>query len=312
MTYSARFDACLAEVLKWEGGWANDAYDPGGPTNKGITLGVYAGWVGAGDAGLRDDYMREELTKELRAIDDATVAAIYHKNYWLAVRGDELPPGIDLAVFDFAVNSGPPRAIRHLQKVLGVGIDGHIGPRTLEAARAADPARVIPQLMDSRRTFLRQIKHFWRFGTGWLRRVDGVQGNAMASIPTSIFGASDSPAGSRTLAPRTTPPVSPPPLPGAWETTAMPASAKASDNEAATMSGSPTGRAAEVAGGVSGAQTGVEIASAAARARGADGAFDVIAFVLALAQSPTFWLAAGGIATAAYLWLRERRRMAVL
>lgn len=105
MTYSPRFHACLAELLRWEGGWSNDPFDPGGATKKGITIGVYASFVGARDAGLRDEWAREQLIAELRTIDDATVAEIYHRNYWQLVRGDDLPPGVDLAVFDFGVTA---------------------------------------------------------------------------------------------------------------------------------------------------------------------------------------------------------------
>jgi len=303
MTYSPRFHACLAEVLKWEGGWSNDPFDPGGATNKGITIGVYAAYVGAGDAGLRDDWAREELLQELRSIDDATVAAIYHKNYWQLVRGDDLPVGIDLAVFDFAVNSGPGRAIKHLQKVLGVGIDGHIGPRTLDAARAADPAAVIPQLMDSRRTFLRQIKHFWRFGKGWLRRVDGVQGSALASVTLTA----DARARSRAIAAWSTSAQPPLPDPDAQSAT----QARATRNERGGMAQSSTARASELGGGLGAGGVGIEVAKAASRAR-VPGGFDAVEFLLALAQSPAFWLSAGIIASAAYVWLERRRNALTL
>ena len=45
-----------------------------------------------------------------------------------------MPPGLDLAVFDLAVHSGPLRAVRLLQAVLGVEADGIVGPVTLGAA----------------------------------------------------------------------------------------------------------------------------------------------------------------------------------
>jgi lysozyme family protein len=317
MTYTARFRACLAEVLRWEGGWSNDPFDTGGPTNKGITLGVYAGYIGAlgvaistdsrGRITVIDRWAYERLIEELRTIPDATVAAIYHKNYWQAVRGDELPVGVDLAVFDFAVNSGPPRAIRHLQRVLGVTQDGHMGPMTLAAARAADPATLIPKLMDSRVQFLRQIDVFWRFGKGWLRRTSGVQQASVASLGLP-FPAPPGRGHTTAVA--------------AWATTATPEPLPDPDAQSATqgrarvaesvsMAQSSTGRAAEAAGGLSGVQVGVEVSSAAARARDAGGGFDVLAFALTLAQSPTFWLAAGALAAAAYVWLERRRKILI-
>lgn len=296
MTRSPRFRACLAEVLKWEGGWSDDPFDPGGPTNKGITIGVYAAFVGA----PIDHFTTPLLREDLRNISDQLVAEIYHRNYWLPVSGDELPLGIDLAVFDFAVNSGPPRAIRHLQKVLGVGIDGHMGVITLAAAHRADPAVVIPKLMDSRRSFLRQIKIFWRFGKGWLRRVDGVQGNALALVPISMFKSA---------------PTAPPPLP-AWSTVVTPlpdpdaqsaTQGRAMVSDTAGMAQSKTGRAAETLGGLGSVQLGVEVSGAAARAR-VPGGFDALGFALSLAQSPSFWVAAGVVGGAAYVWLERQRK----
>lgn len=310
MTRSPRFRACLAEVLKWEGGFSDDPFDPGGPTNKGITIGVYAGFVGALGVALEigangrvkalDQWAYYQLVDELRTIPDDLVAEIYHRNYWLPVTGDELPVGIDLAVFDFAVNSGPPRAIRHLQKVLGVGIDGHMGAITLAAAHRADPAAVIPKLMDSRRTFLRQIKHFWRFGKGWMRRVDGVQGNALALVPAVTFKSTT---------------TAPPPLP-AWSTVVTPlpdpdaqsaTQGRAMVSDSAGMAQSKTGRAAETIGGLGSVQLGVEVSSAAARAR-VPGGFDALGFALSLAQSPSFWVAASIVGGAAYVWLERQRK----
>jgi lysozyme family protein len=314
MATSPRFRACLAETLRWEGGWSNDPFDTGGATNRGITIGVYAAWVGAlgvalktdarGRVTILDQWTYQQLVEELRTIPDTVVAEIYHRQYWQPVHGDDLPPGIDCAVFDFAVNSGPSRAIRHLQKVLGVTVDGHIGAATIAAARQADPAVVVTKLMDSRRQFLRQIDVFWRFGKGWLRRADGVQASAMrfASLGAPRMAGQ------------------PPPIP-AWET-AVAAPLDDPDAQSATqgravvaeatrMTDSHTGRAAETVGGLGSAQLGVEVAGAAARAR-APGGFDALGFALSLAQSPSFWIAAGVVGGAAYVWLERRRKTITL
>jgi len=170
-----KFRACLAETLKWEGGWSNHPADPGGPTMKGVIQRVYDAW-------------REKNGKprrSVRYIDDDEVEAIYRENYWSIVRGDELPPGLDLAVFDFAVNSGPARAARYLQKVLKVKIDGVIGPVTLKAANDADPLETVRALMAERRKFLNQIPYRQYFIKGWMRRCDGIEQAciAMCGLP---------------------------------------------------------------------------------------------------------------------------------
>lgn len=162
---SDRFKACLAETLKWEGGWSDHKDDPGGKTMKGILQRVYDPW--------REKHGLPR--QSVRLISDEEVTAIYRQNYWNIVQGDELPPGIDLAVFDFGVNSGPARGIRYLQAVLGVSADGHMGPVTIKAAADADPVAVVKKLMADRRAFLHKIPHKASFIKGWMRRCDGVE-----------------------------------------------------------------------------------------------------------------------------------------
>ncbi|TGT80746.1 glycosyl hydrolase 108 family protein, partial [Mesorhizobium sp. M5C.F.Ca.ET.164.01.1.1] len=82
---------------------------------------------------------------------------LYRRFYWDAVAGAELPAGLDYAVFDFAVNSGPGRAAKYLQAVLGVTQDGRIGPETLAAARAKPAGVIIDALCDARLAFLEKL-----------------------------------------------------------------------------------------------------------------------------------------------------------
>ena len=46
----------------------------------------------------------------MRGLTTAEAVAIYRTLYWDALAADELPPGLDHALFDFAVHSGVPRA----------------------------------------------------------------------------------------------------------------------------------------------------------------------------------------------------------
>lgn len=172
---TARFSECLTETLKWEGGWSNHKDDPGGPTMRGVIQRVYDAWR-----------HRNGLPKRsVRNIEEHELQAIYRENYWQLVRGDELPPGVDLCVFDYGVNSGPSRSISHLQEVLGVKIDGFMGPVTLDAVNAADPVEIVNKLCARRRKFVRQIKTYHVFGKGWNRRIDGIEqvSCAMCELP---------------------------------------------------------------------------------------------------------------------------------
>ena len=65
---------------------------------------------------------------------------LYHARYWQVIRADELPRGLDLCLFDAAVNMGPATAVRLLQRILHVAEDGVVGPDTIKAARGFLPA----------------------------------------------------------------------------------------------------------------------------------------------------------------------------
>ena len=167
-----RFAECVAIVLRHEGGFVEHPRDPGGATKYGITLNTLRGW--RGDETLTAD--------DVRALTEEDAREIYLARYWNPIRGDELPPGVDLAVFDYAVNSGVRRAARELQAVLGVPQDGAIGRVTLAAARSLDPNVVISNLCERRRAFLRTLRTFDTFGRGWLQRVAEIEEAAKARI----------------------------------------------------------------------------------------------------------------------------------
>ena len=163
------FDTALATVLAAEGGFSNDPRDPGGATFRGITLATLSGARG-----------RPVTVAELKALDRAEIATIYRRSYWDTVAGDALPAGLDLAVFDLAVHSGPHRAAVLLQGLLGVATDGRIGPVTLAAARRGDAAAHVRALCAARRAFLQRLPTWPAFGRGWTHRVASVEARALA------------------------------------------------------------------------------------------------------------------------------------
>ena len=94
---------------------------------------------------------------------------------WDAVHGDDLPAGVDLVVFDCAVNSGVGRASKFLQQVVGVADDGKIGPGTIQAINSKDPKELVEAFCDKRQAFLEALPTFATFGKGWSRRVAEVR-----------------------------------------------------------------------------------------------------------------------------------------
>lgn len=173
------FDQALAHILSLEGGWSDDPFDPGGPTNKGITLADYA-------RERRVTVTAENfaaLKAELRSIPDRLVRDIYLSRYWRPARCPDLPPSLALMHFDTAVNQGVTGAARMLQQALGVDVDGEIGPITLGAAHTRPMRSTIEVYAEIRRRRYRALAHFWRFGRGWLRRVDATLARSLASLP---------------------------------------------------------------------------------------------------------------------------------
>ena len=171
------FDMALAHTLIHEGGWSDNRRDPGGATMQGVTLRVY-----------REYFGRTKSKSDLRHISDGELKHIYKNGYWDLCRCDELPSGVDLAVFDYAVNSGPSRSCKALQKVVGTKQDGLIGPITLNAVMQMRPSEIISRLIAARLGFLHRLSSWRYFGRGWTRRVKAVKAQAirMAQNQTKI------------------------------------------------------------------------------------------------------------------------------
>ncbi|YBV94165.1 glycoside hydrolase family 108 protein (plasmid) [Phyllobacteriaceae bacterium JZ32] len=163
------FPKCVQYVFEEEGGYADNPGDPGGPTNMGITQRTLSAWEGHT---VSPDDVRHLTRKE--------ATQIYKAEYWEKIDGDELPAGLDYAVFDFAVNSGPARAAMTLQEIVGVPQDGVIGMQTIRAVEGRDVADLINMLCDKRKAWLQTLMAANTFGAGWTARVDRVRSRALA------------------------------------------------------------------------------------------------------------------------------------
>jgi lysozyme family protein len=173
----------LAETLEYEGGYSNHPKDPGGKTNYGVIQRVYNSYR----------RLKGNPPQDVRKITKAEVNDIYKTNYWDMVAGDLLPSGLDLAVFDFGVNSGPSQAIKNLQRAINkvekrtLKVDGVLGPATIDAATSlSDVPGVITYFCDQRLSFLKRLKGWVTFGVtpqgkeqGWPKRVRGIKAKAL-------------------------------------------------------------------------------------------------------------------------------------
>lgn len=174
------FETALRHVLRFEGGYVDHPSDPGGATNLGITRATLA------------RYRERSVSKaEVRALDHDAARAIYRKRYWDALRCDEMPAGIDLALFDCGVNQGTGRAARLLQAALKVSADGIIGPVTMRAVRTAELPKLLSEFMALRmRAYGRLARLFRTFGLGWSRRLMATYRAALALVAASGASAS--------------------------------------------------------------------------------------------------------------------------
>ncbi len=158
------FEAALAFIRPWEGGFVNHPQDPGGATNLGVTQRVYNAYRRGKGLALRS----------VREITDAEAKEIYCDRYWIPAKCPALPGPLGLLVFDGSVNQGVGTTARLLQQSVGAGVDGQVGPRTLTRVRRSwrrDPAGTIVELCARRALRYAGTRNRQTFGLGWMRRL---------------------------------------------------------------------------------------------------------------------------------------------
>ena len=154
------FEHALQNILKWEGGYVDNPDDPGGETKYGISKSAYP-------------------DLEISSLTEEQAAEIYRRDYWDVCGCDDLPAGIDLIVFDCAVNQGPDFAVRTLQRAVGSAVDGLVGPKTLLAAKSADFHSALCEYVAQRGKHYGNLSTFEQFGLGWMRRLADMQERAV-------------------------------------------------------------------------------------------------------------------------------------
>ena len=151
------FDACLDFVRTAEGGYSSDPKDPGNwlqdekgrketliGSRYGVSALMLASWMAP----------RTVTADDMRNLDLDTFDAIARSRFWNPLACSALPPGLDLMVFDYGWNCGVHASASLLQRMLGVTMDGAIGPYTLAALAQADVADILPQIDPDNLTIL--------------------------------------------------------------------------------------------------------------------------------------------------------------
>ena len=146
------FDIAFDRLLGHEGGYSNDARDPGGETNWGVSKRSYPG-------------------VDIKNMTMDQAKAIYRRDFWMPL-GDA-HPAIKFQVFDFAVNGGLSAALRKLQAAIGVADDGHWGPVSVARLASLDANDVLLRFNAQRLRFYTGLSNWPTYGKGWTNRVAG-------------------------------------------------------------------------------------------------------------------------------------------
>lgn len=148
-------------VFPHEGGFTNEAADPGGPTNFGITI---------ADARM---YWRPAATAvDVQRMPKSVAEEIYRIHYAAPIRYDALPAGVDYSVLDYSINSGVGRAGKVLRRLVGLPDNTSVVTTdVLDAVRKRDPVALINAINDERLKFLQSLKIWPDYKNGWSRRV---------------------------------------------------------------------------------------------------------------------------------------------
>lgn len=160
--YKTEFEKFKSDIfkytLKWEGG---------GKLHK--VKGDSGGWTIWGIAYNKN----KGLFRDLVDFKDTTydeAAAIAFVKYYLATRAYMLPKDCKLIYFDMAYNMGNRRAIKLMQKCIGVTADGIIGPVTISKMQNLTKACLYKQRNGFYHLLVKKNRALGKFLKGWLNR----------------------------------------------------------------------------------------------------------------------------------------------
>lgn len=167
----SNFEHCLEFVLGAEGGFSNNKFDNGGPTNYGITAGELESF--------RRRFPHLNMPLDVRKLDSGLARTIYHTDYWAPSGGIWATPGLDLVLFNAGVMSGPSRAIRLLQQALHIKVDGQAGPFTQDQVKMGNRRQIALNTNAQHLAYMKTLPDWPHFGHGWANRNTRVASEAV-------------------------------------------------------------------------------------------------------------------------------------
>ena len=160
-----RIEKLKSFILSWEGGFVNDLRDPGGATNKGVTLATF-----------RSVFGKDKTVKDLKKITDSQWMTIFKTKFWDRYKADSIKDEwITYLLVDWLWTSGPGNAIERVQKFLGLKVDGIVGNVTINKINSFNGKELFIKLWHLRENFIKTRAQYPIYGKGWLRRLNGIQ-----------------------------------------------------------------------------------------------------------------------------------------
>ena len=157
------FREAVEFVLKNEGGYSKDPYDPGGETKFGISKRSYP------DLDIPSLTMEEAMT-------------IYQTNWWSRYHYTRIESQqLATKILDMSVNMGPKKAHKIVQRALNtilhckLKVDGILGDKTFSALNSVKDVEQTHRAMSHYQakfyeSLWTRVKKLTRFKRGWLRR----------------------------------------------------------------------------------------------------------------------------------------------
>lgn len=153
-------------------GFANDPDDLGGATMVGVTIATYK------------EYCRKKgypvpTVERLRNISYAQWLDILKTMFWDRWQADKINnQSVAEILVDWVWTSGK-YGITIPQKVLGVKVDGIVGPKTLAAVNSQNPKQFFDRIVEERKAYIDRIcvsrPTNKKFKRGWLNRLNAIK-----------------------------------------------------------------------------------------------------------------------------------------
>ena len=189
----ANFEEAYRITLGHEGGYANDSYDAGGETYKGVARRYYPSWEGWAiiDAAKSNKHTFPGSLPNNHYLEEL-IRKFYKANYWDKFWGDEIPNQIVAnEMFDTGVNMGTRRAVKYLQMGLNLlnrnqknyadimedGVFGNNTLNTLKMYLNIDNESYLVKIMNILQgmhyiEYMTKSPTQERFARGWLSRIN--------------------------------------------------------------------------------------------------------------------------------------------